>query len=202
MRRAAKASLCFTIALLLATSLFAAKKEYFTEDELDLIRDAQELSQRVPVYFKLAERRLIFLGLMEKSEKEKEKELKEREKREKEKKKAGDTRATSNKVDPDDTSYLADFTSAELLRGYIQALEEVTSNIDDAYSRKLDVRDQLEDLEKFTRETIPVLEKFKPKNDVEKRAMEDAMEKANEVKQQAVDALKSVPKTEKKRKQP
>ena len=202
MRRAAKASLCFTIALLLATSLFAAKKEYFTEDELDLIRDAQELSQRVPVYFKLAERRLIFLGLMEKSEKEKEKERKEREKREKEKKKAGDTRATSNKVDPDDTSYLADFTSAELLRGYIQALEEVTTNIDDAYSRKLDVRDQLEDLEKFTRETIPVLEKFKPKNDVEKRAMEDAMEKANEVKQQAIDALKSVPKTEKKRKQP
>jgi len=60
----------------------------------------------------------------------------------------------------------------------------------------------LEDLEKFTRETIPVLEKFKPKNDVEKRAMEDAMEKANEVKQQAIDALKSVPKTEKKRKQP
>ena len=202
MRRAAKASLCFTIALLLATSLFAAKKEYFTEDELDLIRDAQELSQRVPVYFKLAERRLIFLGLMEKSEKEKEKERKEREKREKEKKKAGDTRATSNKVDPDDTSYLADFTSAELLRGYFQALEEVTTNIDDAYSRKLDVRDQLEDLEKFTRETIPVLEKFKPKNDVEKRAMEDAMEKANEVKQQAIDALKSVPKTEKKRKQP
>ena len=202
MRRAAKASLCFTIALLLATSLFAAKKEYFTEDELDLIRDAQELSQRVPVYFKLAERRLIFLGLMEKSEKEKEKERKEREKREKEKKKAGDTRATSNKVDPDDTSYLADFTSAELLRGYIQALEEVTTNIDDTYSRKLDVRDQLEDLERFTRETIPVLEKFKPKNDVEKRAMEDAMEKANEVKQQAVDALKSVPKTEKKRKQP
>ena len=202
MRRAAKASLCFTIALLLATSLFAAKKEYFTEDELDLIRDAQELSQRVPVYFKLAERRLIFLGLMEKSEKEKEKERKEREKREKEKKKAGDTRATSNKVDPDDTSYLADFTSAELLRGYIQALEEVTTNIDDAYSRKLDVRDQLEDLEKFTRETIPVLEKFKPKSDVEKRAMEGAMEKANEVKQQAVDALKSVPKTEKKRKQP
>jgi hypothetical protein len=201
MRRAAKVSLCFTIALLLATSLFAAKKEYFTEDELDLIRDAQELSQRIPVYFKLAERRLIFLGLMEKSEKEKEKERKEREKREKEKKKAGDTRATSNKVDPDDTSYLADFTSAELLRGYIQALEEITTNIDDTYSRKLDVRDQLEDLEKFARETVPVLEKFKPKNDGEKRAMEDAVEKANEVHQQAVDALKSVPKTEKKRKQ-
>src|SRR5437016_13113276 len=199
MRRVAKVSLCFTITMLLATSLFAAKKEYFTEDELDLIRDAQELSQRVPVYFKLAERRLIFLGLMEKSEKEKEKERKEREKREKEKKKAGDTRATSNKVDPDDTSYLADFTSAELLRGYIQALEEVTTNIDDAYSRKLDVRDQLEDLEKFSRETIPVLEKFKPKNNSERTAMEEAIDKAKETHDQAKEALTTVPKTEKKR---
>src|SRR5207247_3492790 len=135
-------------------------------------REGKELIERWPIYFKLAEGRLIFLGMMEKSEMEKEKERQEKQKREREKKKAGDTRATSNKVDPDDTSYLADFTSAELLRGYIQALDEITTNIDDAYSRKLDVRDQLEDLEKFARETVPVLEKFKPKNDVEKRAME------------------------------
>src|SRR3989442_8865237 len=202
MCQARKVSLSVVIIFSFAASLLtAAKKEYFTEDEQDLIRDAQELSQRVPVYFKLAERRLIFLGLMEKSEKEKEKERQEKQKREREKKKAGDTRATSNKVDPDDTSYLADFTSAELLRGYIQALDEVTTNIDDAYGRKFDVRDSLEDLEKFTKETVPVLQKFKPKNDGEKRAMEDAIEKAKEVKEQAVGALKSVPKTEKKRKQ-
>ena len=131
MPRAVKVNLSLILLLSFAASLFATpKNEYFTEDELDLIRDAQELTQRVPVYFKLAERRLIFLGLMEKSEKEKEKERKEKEKREKEKKKAGDTRATANKVDPDDTSYLADFTSAELLRGYIEALDEITSNID------------------------------------------------------------------------
>ncbi|HYR42778.1 MAG TPA: hypothetical protein VER98_07140, partial [Terriglobia bacterium] len=190
------------VLLSFAISLFAIpKKEYFTEYELDLIRDAQELGQRVPVYFKLAERRLIFLGLMEKSEKEKEKEQKEKEKREKEKKKAGDTRATANKVDPDDTSYLADFTSAELLRGYIEALDEITSNIDYAYSRKLDVRDQLEDLAKFTRETIPVLEKFKPKNNSERTAMEDAIDKAKETQDQAKEALNTVPKTEKKRKE-
>src|SRR5881296_2004417 len=120
MRRAAKASLCFTIALLLATSLFAAKKEYFTEDELDLIRDAQALSERVPVYFKLAERRLIFLGLMEKSAEQIEKERKEKEKREKEQKKSIDTRATANKAPIDDTSYLDNFTRAELLHGYTQ----------------------------------------------------------------------------------
>ena len=202
MRQAGKVSLSLLIIFSFAASLLtAAKKEYFTEDEQDLIRDAQELSQRVPVYFKLAERRLIFLGLMEKSEKEKEKERQEKQKREREKKKAGDTRATANKVDPDDTSYLADFTSAELLRGYIEALDEITSNIDYAYSSKLDVRDSLEDLEKFTLETIPVLEKFKPKNDTERVAIEEAIEKANDTQAESREALRSVPKTEKKRKQ-
>jgi len=202
MRQSGKVSLSLVIIFSFATSLLtAAKKEYFTEDEQDLIRDAQELSQRVPVYFKLAERRLIFLGLMEKSEKEKEKERQEKQKREREKKKAGDTRATANKVDPDDTSYLADFTSAELLRGYIEALDEITSNIDYAYSSKLDVRDSLEDLEKFTLETIPVLEKFKPKNDTERVAIEEAIEKGKETQAETKEALRSVPKTEKKRKQ-
>ncbi len=202
MHRAGKVSLSLVIVLSFAASLLAApKKEYFTEDELDLIRDAQELGQRMPVYLKLAERRLIFLGLMEKGEKEKEKERKEKEKREKEKKKAGNTRATADKVDPDDTSYLADFTSAELLRGYVEALDEITSNIDSAYSRKLDVRDSLEDLEKFTLETIPVLEKFKPKNDTERVAIEEAIEKAKDTQAQTKEALRSVPKTEKKRKQ-
>src|SRR6516164_849671 len=109
MRRAARVSFTLLIVCSLAISLFAVpKKEYFTQDELDLIRDAQELTQRVPTYIKLAQRRLIFLGLMEKGEKEKEKELKEKQKREKEKKKPGDSRANADKVDPEDTSYLAD----------------------------------------------------------------------------------------------
>jgi len=213
MHRVARASALLTI-FSLAVSLIVpatsaaqrrqragAKKEYFTEDELDLIRDAQELSERVPVYIKLAERRLVFLGLIEKSEKEKEKEQKAKEKRQKAKTKAGDTRATANKVDPDDTSYLEDFTPAELLHGYMEALDEMMTNIDYAYSRKLDVRNSVEDLEKFSRETAPVLEKFMPKNDSEKVVMEEAIDKAKESQEQAKEALKNVPKTEKKRKE-
>jgi hypothetical protein len=211
MRQAKVSSLILVVSLI--ASLFpvpnsdaqrrrtSAKKEYFTEDEMDLIRDAQDLSERVPVYIKLAERRLIFLGLMEKSEKEKEKELKEKEKRQKAKKKIDDTRATAKKVDADDTSYLADFSSAELLRGYMEALDEITSNIDYAYSRKLDVRNSVEDLEKFAGETLPLLEKFMPKSDSERVAMEEAVDKAKETQEQAKDALKTVPKTEKKRKE-
>ena len=96
-------------------------------------------------------------------------------------------------------AYLADFTRSELLRGYIQAIEEVMTNIDDAYGRKLDVRNPLEDLEKFLRETMPLVEKFQPKNDSEHVAMDDAMDKAKEALSSTKEALGVVPKTEKKR---
>ena len=200
MHRLAKVSLLLIVAAFVAVSLFAAKKEYFTEDEIDLIRDAQDLTARVPAYFKLAERRLIFLGLMEKSAQQIEKEKTEKEKRAKEDKKSVDPRATAKKAPLDDTSYLDDFTPAELLRGYIQALEEITTNIDDAYSRKLDVRDSLEDLAKFVGDTLPMLEKFKPKNDAERLALQDAVDKAKQTAADTKEALSVVPKTEKKRK--
>src|SRR2546423_444040 len=75
MHRLAKASFALFLAILLAVPRpAAAKTEYLTEDEIDLIRDAQEISERIPVYLKLAEKRLAFLGLIEKSEQEKEKE--------------------------------------------------------------------------------------------------------------------------------
>jgi hypothetical protein len=197
-----KVSCALILAATLAISLFAApKKEYFTEDELDLIRDAQELSARVPVYFKLAERRLVFLGIMEKSAQQIEKERKEKEKREKEQKKSLDTRANANKAPVDDTAYLDNFTPAELLRGYAQALDEVTTNIDDAYSQKRDVRESLEDLAKFIKDTLPLLEKYQPKNDSARAALQEAIDKANQTATDTKEALSVVPKTEKKRKE-
>src|SRR5262249_9567644 len=117
--------------------------EYFTEEELDTIRDAQELKERVPAYIELAERRLIILGLTDKSEKQKEKERKQQEQYEKDKKKAG-TKAASVKAPVDQLAYLHDFTRPELLRGYVEAIEEIMSSIDDAHDRKLDVRGPLE----------------------------------------------------------
>jgi hypothetical protein len=201
MHQATKASLSLALVFALGTSLFAAaKKEYFTEDELDMIREAQELSQRVPLYLQLAERRLVFLGIMEKSEQAKEKERKDREKRAREDKKSTDSRANADRAPLDDSSYLDNFTPAELFGGYIQALEEVMTNIDNAYNRKLDVRDSVEDLAKFTRDTIPVLEKYKPKNTSERTALQQAIDKAKQTASDAKDALAIVPKTEKKRK--
>ena len=201
MRRIAKVSLSIFLSGLLCRYTFAIPKtDYFTEAELDLIRDAQELSMRVPVYIKLAERRLIFLGLLEQSEKEREKERKEREKREKEAKKASTKGGIDTPAPVDDLAYLDEFSPAELLRGYSQAIEEIQSNIDDAYSRKLDVRDSLEDLEKFTRETIPLLQKFKPRNNSDRAVLQLTIDKAAQALADTKEALKIVPKTEKKRK--
>lgn len=204
MRHLTKLSLSLLIlASLTASSYATPKKEYFTEDELDLIRDAQELNVRVPTYLKLAERRLVFLGIMEKSQEQVEKEKKEKEKREKEEKKKKptfDSRANADKAPVDDMSYLEDFTPAELLRGYTQAIDETMTNIDDAYVRRLDVRDPIEDLLKFTSTTIPLLQKYQPKNSSERNAVQDAIDKANQASNDAKEALKIVPKTEKKRK--
>ena len=199
MRHLAKVSFALVLTFLLATPRpAAAKDEYLTEDELDLIRDAQELNQRVPVYLKLAEKRLLFLGLIEKSEQEKEKDRKAKEKAEKDSKrvlKPGETKANAKNTTLEDMTYLSDFTRSELLRGYAQAIDEVMSNIDDAFNRHLEVRDGLEDLEKFTRETGAVLGKFQPKNSGEQIALSEAVDKAKEANSGAKEAMSIVPKT-------
>jgi len=203
MRHLVRVSLSLLLVYSISASTQAApKKEYFTEDELDLIRDAQELNIRVPTYLKLAERRLVFLGIMERSQEQIDKERKEKEKRAKQEKKKPtfDSRANADKAAVDDMSYLEDFTPTELLRGYTQAIDESMTNIDDAYSRKQDVRDPIEDLVKFTQTTIPLLQKYMPKNSGERSALQDAIDKANQAQNDAKEALKIVPKTEKKRK--
>ena len=204
MRHLAKVSFALVLMVLCAMPrVAAAQTEYLTEAEIDLIRDAQELSERVPIYLKLAEKRLAFLGLIERSEQEKQKELKAKEKAEKEAKrvpKLGDTKANAKNTALEDMTYLADFSRSELLKGYTQAIDEVMSNIDDAYNRRLEVRDPLEDLEKFTRETAVALGKFQPKNNGEQIALTEAIDKAKEANNGAKEAMSVVPKTEKKRK--
>ena len=114
--------------------------------------------------------------------------------------KLGDTKANAKNTALEDMTYLSDFSRSELLRGYTQAVDEVMNNIDDAYSRRLEVRDSLEDLEKFTRETAAALGKFQAKNNNEQIALAEAIDKAKEANNGAKEAMSIVPKTEKKRK--
>jgi hypothetical protein len=191
------------VAIIAGTPRLAAAqqhKEYFTEAEIDAIRDAQEIKLRIPVLFDLADRRLFFLGIKEKTEKQIEEDRKIREKRQKEAQKvakAGGPKP-AEPVDPD--AYLADFTKSELLRGYVEALDEAMNNIDDAYERKFDVRESLEDLEKYTRDTLPLFDKYQSKSGTEQAALLDARDKTQEALNGAREAMGTVPKTEKKSK--
>jgi hypothetical protein len=190
------------IVLLLAGAPDAAASaaaDYFTDDELDIIRDAQGLKARLPAYFRLAEKRMVVLGVSEKSEKELEKDRKQQEQYEKDKQKAGD-KAALVKPPVNEYDYLKAFTRAELLRGYMQVLDEVMTNLEDAWSRKLDVRIALEDFESFIAQTLPKIEKFKPANEAETLVFELAVEQAQQALAGAQEALTIVPRTEEKRK--
>jgi hypothetical protein len=206
---ATAAILCsFTSALFASKALApGASREYFTDEEIDYLRDAQGLPQRVPAILRLANIRLVSLYMKEKS-----KEDKELEKRIAEihaeltgRPLAKPTPAPASKPGekPRDPAtevsrpYLNDLSRTELLRGYIEALDEIKSVIDDAYRDKQDVRGVLEQFEKFLRESNPLLRRFQSKSDDEFQAILDAKSATEESLDDAQDALKKVPKTEK-----
>ena len=194
--------LSFVLVVLICAPAGAQKNEYFIEEEVDLIRDAQEIQARVPVLLQLADHRLTFLGIKERTEKQKREsrsffeKLLEKGAQKVIKQPQPDGPKPAEPLDPD--KYLADFTKSELLRGYTEALDEVMSNIDDAYERKFDVRGALERFETYLSETKPLLEKYQGGSAAEQAALIDAKEKTQEALVSAQQALEIVPKTERK----
>lgn len=177
--------------------------DYFTEAEIEQIRSAQSLEQRIPVLLKIAEIRLGLLGLVETDGR-----LDETEEP------GGNaiTRAIIRVMDPaaaaeieraredrpDFENNLGAFTRAELLRGYYQALDETMDNIDDAYERsgRGDVRGALEQLLAFADASLSALGAFDPSNENEEVALEDAIEIGELARDGAREALDVVPQTE------
>jgi hypothetical protein len=193
-------ALALIFGLTTVTSSFAAD-EYFTDAEIEQIREAQSIGRRIPVLLEIATVRLVRLGVVE-GEEEVEAEDSN-----------GNslTRGIIRVLSPDTANELDQiaqeesefdndfsvFTRADLLRGYYQALEEAMDNIDDAYERgRGSVRRPLEDLLTFTEETIPALSEFSPENRDEENALEDALEIAGLARDGAGEALDVVPQTE------
>jgi hypothetical protein len=185
----------------------AASREFYTDEEIDYLRDAQGLAQRVPAILRLANIRLVSLYMKEKSKEDKELERRISEIHDD---LLGRAPAKPTQAPPPkpgekprppekDVSrpYLNDLSRTELLRGYIEALEEIQNVIDDAYKDKQDVRGVLEQFEKFLRESNPLLRRFQSKSDDEFQAILDAKSTTQEALDDAQDALKKVPKTEK-----
>lgn len=181
MRRTSFTTIAGLTLILAVTTVLQARQEYLTEVELDQIRDAQDIKVRIPTYLKFGERRMVALGLLAKKA-EKPRQIKD---------------VDGNVVD--DTAEFKAYTNGDLLRGYAQILEEVMNNIDDAFTRRLEVRDGLEELLKFTETTLPLLEKFQAKGSDERSALEQAVEKAHMARDGSTESLKKIPKTEKKK---
>jgi len=194
--RFAIAALAATALLLLSVSIKGQGFDYVTEEEEDLIRDAQGLTLRVPLLIKFLDNRIVALGLRERTAKEREqakKDLAEYEREAKDAAKVKDAEVRAKPVNPD--VYLRKHTRTELLRGFTQITDEIMDNIDDAYERKLPVREHVEALEEFLGEQIPRFEKLKPTTAAETSAVEAVITHTEKAIEDCRNALKTLPKT-------
>ena len=157
---------------------------------------------RISALFRLADLRLTALELKAKSAQEKEAERKADEERRKAARDAQKAGKAAPKTAERPEVYLADFTRAELLGGYTEALDEAMNDIDDAYTRKLDVRDSIEKLSRYSKEQLPIVKSFQPKSNAESHAKDEAIEITEKAIADTKAALEIVPKTEKSGKKP
>jgi hypothetical protein len=191
------------VAVTLSGYKTAASGEYFTEEEIDYIRDAQGLAMRIPALLRLANIRLVSLSMKEKSKEDKDLEKRIAEIHDELVGKPQSKTTPRPGEKPGDSAkdvgrpYLTELSRTELLRGYIEALDEIRSVIDDAYRDKQDVRGVLEQFEKFLSTSNPLLRRFQSKGNDEFQAILDARSTTQEALDDAQDALKKVPKTEK-----
>lgn len=184
-----------TVTLCVPLALGSQAFDYVTDEEEDLIRDAQGIELRVALFLKLLDNRIVALGLRERTAKEREqtkKDIANYEREAKEASKVKDAEVRAKPVNPD--VYLRKYTKSELLKGYMQIIDETTDNIDDSYDRKIPVRSQVEALERFLTEQLPRLSKFEG-TPAETAVAKSAVERSERAIEDCQNALKSLPKT-------
>ena len=96
------------IAFLLCAPGTAQKRDHLTEQEIEKVRDAQAIDERIVVFIKVADRRLLVLTTPNPTQKKKEEE---------------------------EWGPLPTGTKLELLTDYKRILEEAEEKLDDAYER-------------------------------------------------------------------
>lgn len=104
--------LCLALVVTVFSAAYVAgqttKRDHLSEQEVDLVREFQEIDKRVEIFVKAAERRLLVLTNPAATQKKKEEEL---------------------------WGPLPSGTKLELLSDYKRILEEVEEKLDDAYNR-------------------------------------------------------------------
>jgi hypothetical protein len=185
------------VLLLPALGLTKQATDYVTEEEEDLIRDAQGLQVRIPLLLKFLDNRIVALGLRERTAKEREESKKDIEKYEREVKDAAkvkDAEVRARPVNPD--VYLRKATRSELLRGFMQITGEIMDNLEDAYDRNLPVREHVEALEKFLNEQLPRFAKLEAAStSAEASTVKATIARSESAIEDCQKALKTLPKT-------
>ena len=162
--------IAFLLICFLSYSSFA--KDYLNEQEVDRVREAQEIDKRTMVFLKIATRRLdTILGVktveVPQPAKKKDKKEKKKEKEEEE---------LSQDYGPDPVG-----STSQLLAGYTNAIVEMMDKIDDAYEKRKDdpkLSKALEKVREGGKEQLGRLEQVraKLKSDEEQRLLEKAIE--------------------------
>jgi hypothetical protein len=92
--------------------------------------------------------------------------------------------------------YLRNATKDELLRGYMQIVDETMDYIDDAYDRHEDVRHHVEALQKFLQEQLGRFQKLEVQTPTETSALKATISHSEQAIEAIRTALQKLPKTE------
>ncbi len=135
------------------------KRDHLTEQEVDQVREAQEIDKRIEVFIKAADRRILVLT---------------------------DPNATQKKKEEEVWGPLPTGTKAELLSDYKRILEEAEEKLDDLFSRdpKNDLlKKALQKFKQGANKQIPQLRALASQMTEKKdqRALEEAIEEAETV---------------------
>ena len=165
LRRAAPLIFALCVCLSLAAPAAAQKREHLTPEEIELVRDNQELDARTKVFIKAAERRLLAVTDPAESTKN----------APKEKEKWGEVQGTP----------------AQLFYDISKILEEAVTNVDDAAEHNPEsslLRKSLYMLSEATARMLPRLTKLR--EDVKSEAEADQLDRALETAREITDAAK------------
>lgn len=152
-------SLLLASLLLASGTAQAQKRDHLTEQEIELVREAQEIDLRIQVFVKAADRRLLVMT---------------------------DPNAVQKKKEEEVWGPLPKGTRLELLSDYKRILEEAEEKLDDAYERGAKNEKIPKALSKFKEgvtKHIAQLRAFAPQltDPKEQRALMEAIEEAETV---------------------
>jgi hypothetical protein len=181
-----KISLAAICLLLCSSGRIAFAADYLNEQEVERVREAQEIDKRAEVFLRIADRRLnVLLGVPAIATAP----AAQKEKKEKEKKKDKDKdkdKESKNDYGPEPTG-----TLSELLDSYSKVMSELLDKLDDAYEKKKDdplLGKAMSKLLDNGENHLKRLDQLRPK--VRSEAEETALEKAMEIAKMAIDGAR------------